>query len=63
MELIQMTGPNAYANYCTAYNDCAPTSLPRFTNYDDFIKHAMTPLEEEKVRLDHAEHFDNDIDI
>ena len=63
METIQMRGPNAYANYCAAYNDCGPTSLRRDTNYDDFIKHARTLIKEEKFRLDHAGHFYYEIDI
>ena len=50
MEIIQVTGPSAYANYCAAYNDCAPSSLPLFNNYEDFIKHAQTLIEDERVR-------------
>ena len=61
MEIIQMTGPNAYTNYCAAYNDCAPSSLPRFNNYEDFIKHAQTLIEEERVRKSHSEHFEYEI--
>lgn len=40
MEFIQRKGPNAYANYCAAYNDCAPLELPRFTSIEDYLKHA-----------------------
>lgn len=39
-EIIQMKGWNAYANYCSAYNDCAPSSLPQFSSRSDMIKHA-----------------------
>ncbi len=37
-----MIGTNAYANYCAAYNDCAPTDLPMFSNVRDFLDHAAT---------------------
>ena len=57
MEIMQLTGPNAYANYCAAYNDCAPSSLPCFNNYEDFIKHAQTLVERAKVRKSHLENF------
>ncbi len=40
MEIIQMIGTNAYANYCAAYNDCAPADLPRFSNMRDVLEHA-----------------------
>ena len=62
MEIIQMSGPNAYANYCAAYNDCSPSSIPRFTNLSDFLKHAKTLIEEDKTRKDHAEHFEYEIE-
>ncbi len=38
MEINQMIGTNSYANYCAAYNDCAPTDLPRFSNVRDFLR-------------------------
>ena len=40
MEKIQMSGQHAYANYCAAYNDCAPPSLPRFNSVTTYIRHA-----------------------
>jgi len=40
MQIVQMTGHHAYANYCAAYNDCAPLELPRFTPIKDYITHA-----------------------
>ncbi len=46
MEMIQMIGTNAYANYCAAYNDCAPTDLPRFSNVRDFLDHAAALVAE-----------------
>lgn len=58
MEIIQMTGTNTYANYCAAYNDCAPQSIPRFTNLDDFLKHAKTLLQEENKSKDDMEALD-----
>ena len=57
MEIIQMTGLHAYANYCAAYNDCAPSSIPRFTNVNDFMKRAESLIEEDKIRNHHKEHF------
>jgi len=42
MSIIQMTGPNAYANYCSAYNDCSPGEVPRFKNIEDFLRHPDT---------------------
>ncbi len=42
MEIVQMKGSHAYANYCAAYNDCAPPSLPRFSSWRDFVNHAET---------------------
>jgi len=36
MEIVQMKGPRAYANYCEAFNDCAPNSLPRFDSAKNF---------------------------
>lgn len=47
MEIVQMSGDNAYANYCAAYNDCAPNELPRFNNLDAYIAHAETVKEEQ----------------
>ncbi len=40
MEIFQNIGKNAYAGYCAAYNDFAPTDLPRFSNVRDFLEHA-----------------------
>lgn len=57
LEIIQMIGTNVYANYCAVYNDCTPNSLPSFTNYEDFIKHTQTLIEEERVRKSHSDHF------
>lgn len=48
MEIVQMTGPQAYANYCAAYNDCRPSDLPRFTNIGAMVKHVGTVTAEEK---------------
>ncbi len=42
MEIVQMKCSHAYANYCAAYNDCAPPSLPRFSSWRDFVNHAET---------------------
>lgn len=42
MEIIQMKGPHAYANYCAAHNDCSPLDLPRFSCVVDYIAHAKT---------------------
>lgn len=47
MEIVQMTGANAYANYCAAYNDCGPSDIPRFNNIDDFLRHADTVQKEQ----------------
>ena len=30
MEIVQMSGYQAFANYCAAYNYCAPPELSRF---------------------------------
>lgn len=46
MQIIQMTGHHAYANYCAAYNDCAPQELPRFTSVQEYIGHAKTLMKE-----------------
>lgn len=46
MEIIQMSGQHAYANYCAAYNDCAPQALPRFSSIKDYILHATKVTEE-----------------
>lgn len=40
MQKVQMTGQRAYANYCAAYKDLAPQELPRFSNVEEYIKHA-----------------------
>ncbi len=58
MEINQMSGPNVWASYCAAYNDCAPNSIPRFTNLQDCLRHARTLTEEDKMRKDHADHFE-----
>lgn len=42
MEIVQMCGTNAYANYCEVFNDCAPNDIPRFTNLQDMINHVET---------------------
>ncbi len=47
LEIIQMIGANAYANYYAAFKDCAPLDLPRFSNLHDFIEHAATLYAEE----------------
>lgn len=52
MQLIGMTGPNAYANYCAAYNDCAPVELPRFSSVEEYIKHAKKIVEEGENVID-----------
>lgn len=40
IEIIQMKGHHAYANYFAAYNDCATRDLPRFNSEHDYIVHA-----------------------
>ena len=57
MEIIQMSGQNAYANYCAAYNDCAPKSLPRFASVSEYIKHAEKIVTETDV-IHSKEKFD-----
>ncbi len=37
-----MKSSYAYANYCAAYNHCAPPGLPRFSSWRDFVNHAET---------------------
>lgn len=37
MEIIQMTGNHTVENYCSAYNDCAPVEIPRYTSVEDYI--------------------------
>lgn len=32
--------------------------MPRFTNVKDFMKHAETLIEEDKIRNHHKEHFE-----
>ena len=44
-----MSGPNTDANYCAAYNDCAPKSLPRFNSISHYIKHAETVSKESEI--------------
>ena len=46
MEIIQMSGYQAYSNYCAAYNDCAPPELPRFNSVKEYVRHAETICEE-----------------
>lgn len=46
MEIIQMCGYQAYANYCVAYNDCAPPERPRFSSFKEYVRHAETIREE-----------------
>ena len=56
MEIIQMKGPHAYANYCAAYNDCAPPSLPRFSSWKSYVKHAETIGMEQNLVYDQDEY-------
>ncbi len=37
---------NTHANYCAAYNDCAPADLPKFSNGRDFLYHVATLVAE-----------------
>lgn len=46
MEIIQMSGRQAYANCCAAYNDCVPQELPRFNSVKEYVCHAGTICEE-----------------
>ena len=52
MQRVQMVGPRAYANYCEAYNDCAPEDLPRFASAEEYLQHARQIMEERKMALD-----------
>ncbi len=63
MVVAQMSGPNAYANCCAPYNDCAPSSIQSFTNLLDFVSLAKTLIEENKMRKEHADHFEYGIEI
>lgn len=47
MQIVQMTGPNAYSNYCAANNDCAAEDLPRFSSVNMFMEHSDTLRDEE----------------
>ncbi|PXF39657.1 hypothetical protein BWQ96_09131 [Gracilariopsis chorda] len=40
MRKMGMVGPNAYANYCAAYNDYAPRELPHFNSWEHMVQHA-----------------------
>lgn len=53
MQKIQMTGFKAYANYCEAYNDCNPASMPNFNTITAFLEHA------EIVQREISSPFDN----
>lgn len=57
MEIIQMTGNHAYANYCAAYNDCAPEDIPRFTSITECILHAEEICREKSIM-----HNDEDVE-
>jgi len=50
MQRVQMVGHRAYANYCEAYNDCAPEDLPRFSSEKEYLQHAIRLMEEKKVK-------------
>jgi len=52
MEIVQMKGPRAYANYCEAYNDCAPNSLSRFHSVKEVLKYPKCIEKEEWQLLD-----------
>lgn len=58
MDLVPMTGPNAYFSYCSAYNSCAPTELPRFTGRKDFLAHAEY-LSQESEGLNNEETYED----
>ena len=49
MQRVQMVGPKACANYCEAYNDCAPEDLPRFATNDKYVAHAANIVEEKQL--------------
>lgn len=42
MRKLGMVGPNAYSNYCAAYNNDAPRELPRFHSVSHMIEHARS---------------------
>ena len=46
MKLSQMSGYQEYANYCDAYNNCAPPELPCFNLVKYYVRHAETICEE-----------------
>lgn len=52
MERIQMTGSRAYTLYTESFNDCAPTTLPRFASNADFLRHADRMNQEKNILLD-----------
>ena len=53
MDIIQMSGPNAYYNYTVSYNTCAPPDLPGFDSVDEYISHANQLEKERLVVMDH----------
>ena len=55
IQRIQMVGPKAYANYCEAYNDCAPEDLPRFSSQREYLQHANRFQKERDMQVDHGE--------
>ena len=46
MQIIQMTGDNAYRNYCAAFNDDAPEDIPRFSSIESLLVHCDSVLKE-----------------
>lgn len=54
MQRVQMVGNRAYANYCEAYNDCAPEDIPRFASEEGYLQHAHRLMEEKKILADSA---------
>ena len=51
MQRVQMVGPKAYANYCEAYNDCAPEDLPRFASAEEYLEQADRLKKEKELAL------------
>lgn len=52
LEIFHMSGHHAFANYCAAYNYCAPTELLYYASGRDYIAYAQTVAGETDIVYD-----------